>query len=101
MVDFELTRLHNKTLTHGVGYYERFYADTNNNSQFLDFPLPNVLEYIASELAYGHGGFIPTPSRVFDYVATAKLEERHVMPAQALYANAMPGEHHVSRQHEQ
>jgi hypothetical protein len=90
LVDFELSKLHDKTLTHGVGYYERFYADPNNNPQYVTFSQSAVLEYMATELAYGHGGFVPTPGRLYNYVTAAKLEERHVLAAQALYANAMP-----------
>ena len=90
LVDFDLLKLHSKTLVHGVGYYERFYADTNNVSQYITAPRGGVLEYMASELAYGHGGFIPDPDRVFDFVAVAKLEQQNVFPAQMLYANATP-----------
>jgi len=93
LVDFDLLKLHNLTVTHGVGYYERFFADTNHDLQYSNYPVypkSAVLEYIATELAYGHGGYIPTPGRLTDYVATAQLEKRHVLPAQALYANAMP-----------
>jgi len=93
LVDFELLKLHDKTLTHGVGYYERFYADQNDNSQFITFSKSAALGYMATELAYGHGGFIPMtepPVRVYDFVDVAKLEHRHVLPAQLLYANAMP-----------
>jgi hypothetical protein len=90
LVDFDLLKLHNLTLTHGVGYYERFYADTNATAQYLTFSNAAVLEYIATELAYGHGGFIPTPSQLSNYVSTAKLEESYVFPAQRLYANATP-----------
>jgi hypothetical protein len=88
LVDFDLLKLHDLTVTHGVGYYERFYADMNNTFQYANYPRAAVLEYMATELAFGHGGYIPTPGLVDDYVATAQLEERHVLPAQALYANA-------------
>jgi|CZKM01.1.fsa_nt_gi hypothetical protein len=90
LVDFDLLKLHDKALVHGVGYYERFYSDQNDAPQYLSFPQSAVLEYMTTELAYGHGGFIPTPDRVYDYVAAAKLEQRHILPAQALYANATP-----------
>ena len=88
LVDFDLLKLHAKTLTHGVGYYERFFADQNDTPQYLPSPKSDVLKYMATELAYGHGGFIPTPDRLYDLVDAAKLEERHVLPAQKLYANA-------------
>jgi hypothetical protein len=92
LVDFDLLKLHNLTLTHGVGYYERFYADTNNDYQYTTYSNAAVLEYMATELAYGHGGFIPTPSRFSNSncVPAAQLEENYVFPAQHLYAGAMP-----------
>ena len=91
LVDFDLLKMHSKALVHGVGYYERFYSDTNDTPVFQVTPSPcQCIEYMATELAYGHGGFIPTPDRLYDYVAAAKLEQRHVFPAQALYVNATP-----------
>ena len=90
LLDFDLLKLHSKATVHGVGYYERFYSDSNNAPQFLTFTQPAVLGYMATELAYGHAGFIPSPGRVYDYVAAAKLEQQHLLPAQALYAGASP-----------
>ncbi len=90
LVDFDLLKLHNLTLPHGVGYYERFYADTNATAQYITYSNAAVLEYIATELAYGHAGFIPTPDRLANYVSTAKLEENYVFPAQRQYASALP-----------
>jgi len=90
LVDFELLKLHGKTLTHGVGYYERFFADENNTAQYLTAAKDDVLKYMATELAYGHGGFIPDPDRVFDLAEVGQLEQRHTFAAQQLYANAMP-----------
>jgi hypothetical protein len=90
LVDFDLLKLHDKTLTHGVGYYERYFCDFDGNSQFISFPKDKVLAYMAAELAYGRGGFIPSQDRVYDHVEVAKLEQRHVLSAQKLYATAMP-----------
>lgn len=100
LVDFDLLKLHDKTLTHGVGYIERFYADEDNTVHYdKPYSKAQVLEYMATELAYGHGGFICTPGRyVFvdgaynpnGYVEVAQLEQRYVLPAQRLYANARP-----------
>ena len=90
LVDFDLLKLHDKATVHGVGYYERFYSDSNNTPVFQTFPQSAVLEYMATELAYGHAGFIPTPDRLYDYVAAANLEQRHLLSAQTLYANATP-----------
>jgi hypothetical protein len=90
LVDFDLLKLHDKATVHGVGYYERFFSDTNDAPVYQAFPQSAVLEYMATELAFGHAGFIPTPDLLYDYVAAAKLEQRHIFPAQALYANATP-----------
>jgi hypothetical protein len=102
LVDFDLLKLHDKTVVHGVGYLERFYADTNNTgTNYTTYLKADVLEYMATELAYGHGGFIATPGRYnyFDgtntyntnaFVEVAQLEQRHVLPVQRLYANATP-----------
>ncbi len=89
-VDFDLWKIHGKALLHGVGYYERYFSDTNGNSIFTTVAKDKVLAYIAAELAFGRGGFIPTQDRTYDYIEVAKLEQRHVLPAQKLYANAMP-----------
>jgi hypothetical protein len=90
LVDFELLKLHDKACTHGVGYYERFFADETNTPKFLQYQKDAVLQYIATELAYGHGGFIPTGDRVYFLNEVALLEQRHVLPAQQLYAFARP-----------
>ncbi len=90
LVDFDLLKLHGKASVHGVGYYERFYSDINDAPVSQAFPQSAVLEYMATELAYGHAGFIPTPDCLYNFVAAAKLEERYIFPAQALYANATP-----------
>lgn len=88
LVDFDLLKLHEKATVHGVGYYERFYSDSKDAPVFQTFPRSAVLEYMATELAYGHAGFIPTPDRLYDYVAAASLEQRHLLSTQVLYANA-------------
>ena len=55
-------------------------ADTNNDFQYITYSNAAVLEYMATELAYGHGGFIPTPSTFSNSncVPTALLEENYV-----------------------
>ena len=73
---------------HGVGYYERFFGLTNGDqaSFWHQYPKDTILMYIATELAYGNSGFIP--SRMPDMMSSAQLEYKHVLPAQKLYANA-------------
>jgi hypothetical protein len=86
LMDFELLKLHGLMTPHGVGYYERFFCDEANGSVYSAFPLDKTLEYIAAELAYGHGGFIPNPDRSRDFIRAALLEQRHVFSTQKLVA---------------
>lgn len=88
LVDFDLFKMHEKMAAHGVGYYERFFSTESGQSVYKPYSLNSTLEYIATELAYGHGGFIPTPHMSEDYLQAAQLEQRHVFPAQRLYAQA-------------
>jgi hypothetical protein len=90
LVDFELLKLHDRMTPHGVGYYERFFCNERNESVYTAFPIEKTLEYIAAELAFGHGGFIPTPDMTRDFVKVALLERRHVFSAQKLVADAKP-----------
>ena len=83
LVDFDLLHLHGLAAVHGVGYYERFFA-----SGYSPVPRDSVLTYIATEIAYGHSGFIPDSTRLLNFQEAALLECRLVLPAQAKYALA-------------
>lgn len=86
LVDFDLMKMHNKYSAHGVGYFPRFFCHENGQPDYdKAYTIDSAKEYIANELAYGHGGFIVLKS--LDY---AILEYKHVLPAQKLYANANP-----------
>ncbi|RPI01818.1 MAG: T9SS C-terminal target domain-containing protein, partial [Calditrichaeota bacterium] len=89
LVDFDLYKMHHLGAVHGVGYYERFFCAESGESAYKTFSLGFSKKYIATELAYGHGGFIPSPYRLEDFITAAKLEAKHVQPAQRLYANAL------------
>jgi hypothetical protein len=88
LVDFDLYKMHDLCAVHGVGYYERFFCAESGEPAYKPFSLDFTKEYIATELAYGHGGFIPSPDRSPDFVAVAELEAQHVQSAQRLYADA-------------
>ena len=55
-----------------------------------------MLQYIATELAYGHGGYIPSPDITWNsndsIVAHAELEYKYVYSVQNDYANTSPEE---------
>ncbi len=91
-VDFDMLKLRQKAFIHGVGYYPLFYAKSDYNTPRVTKDM--VFQYIATELAYGHGGYIPTPDLTWDsndsIVAQAKLEYKYVFSVQNDYANAEP-----------
>lgn len=84
LVDFDLFKLRSKSFVHGVGYYPLWLSTD------LKKPIkPNwdqVLSYIATELAYGHGGYLPdewdTDNESVDFVKHAKTEYEHVFAIQ-------------------
>ncbi len=88
LIDFQLNKIHPLMCTHGVGYYERFFSLNDGTQHYFLGGLDSALMYIATELAYGNAGFIPHGSDMPNFLAVAKLEHKHVLPAQKLYANA-------------
>ena len=88
LVDFQLNKIHPLMCTHGVGYYERFFSLNDGTQHYFLGGLDSALMYIATELAYGNAGFIPHGSDMPNFLAVAKLEYKHVLPVQKLYANA-------------
>ncbi len=83
MVDFDLLKLHNLELVHGVGYYEWFFPQG-----YVQYPYQQYLQYVAMELVYGHGAFVPTSFRVYNFDAAVRFAQDFVLPVQQLYANA-------------
>ena len=83
-VNFDLRKLHPKTMVHGVGFYPFFMG--------LSAQPPSrkyVLSYIATELAYAHGSYIPDSfSTRMNLIDHAKLEYKHVFSVQKYLANA-------------
>ena len=92
IVDFDILKLKPKAFVHGVGYYPLFYTNSDHRTPRVTKDI--VLQYIATELAYGHGGYIPTPELTWggnDSIVThAMLEYKYVFSVQNDYANAVP-----------
>lgn len=92
LVDFDLLKLRPKAFIHGVGYYPVFYTKSGYKTPRATRDI--VLQYIATELAYGHGGYIPTPDLTWaqddSIVAHAMLEYKYVFSVQNDYADASP-----------
>ncbi len=86
LVNFDLLKMHNKSMVHGVGYLERFFSKNNIWQSHMGRSKDSILICSATELAYGHGGFIQSNS--YDYLEQAKIEYEFVYPMQLLYGNA-------------
>ncbi len=92
LVDFNMNKLRTKTMVHGVGWYPLWL------SVDLEKPIkPNwdeVLSYIATEIAYGHGGYLPdewdTKNSTVDFVKHAQTEYNHVYALQKYIVDATP-----------
>lgn len=91
LVDFDLYKLRSKTTVHGVGWYPLWLSIDLNHPIKPDWN--KVLSYIATELAYGHGGYLPDewdtdPS--VDFVRHAQTEYNHVFEIQKYLIDAEP-----------
>jgi len=88
-VDFDLYKMHGRSAQHGPGHLNSFFRDENNKRSMT----PNeILTYVATELAFGHGGLItkwdyPTSDHT---IQQAMIEKTHVYPLQIAYATAHP-----------
>jgi hypothetical protein len=91
-VDFDMLKLRPKAFVHGVGYYPIFYTENDYRTPRATKEI--ILQYIATELAYGHGGYIPTPDLTWakddSIIAHAKLEYKFVFSVQNDYAKDKP-----------
>jgi hypothetical protein len=96
-VDFDIRKLRPKAFVHGVGYYPCFYKPSEDDDSKINQQI--VLEYIATELAYGHGSYLPTPDLTAGYttgnnydfsefIGYAQLENKHVYSMRNTFLNA-------------
>jgi len=89
LVDFDLLKLRSKTMVHGVGWYPLWKGIDNPRATYDE-----VLSYIATELAYGHGAYLCDEFDVdvtqVDFIQHAQLKHKYVFSVQRDYANASP-----------
>jgi hypothetical protein len=105
LVDFDLLKMHSKAMVHGIGYINRFFTDSDNH----EHPGQRCFKYTkeqfaisrATEIAYGHGGFVTSPGGIdysdstcndnYDYMGdcidVALNEQKYVYPLQLLYGD--------------
>jgi len=85
LVDFDLRKMHDKTMVHGVGYLERFFYK-DSYWKYMGRSKDSVMILSATELAYGHGAFFQSNS--YDFKEQGLLEYNYVYPMQLMYGNA-------------
>jgi len=96
VVDFDLLRIHPLAVNHGMGYYERFFGKAGDGYQqrfdFSDFPLEGFYQYMSTEIAFCHAGFVSSPERLGQYtwLVQVQREVSLVLPIQQRCALAKP-----------
>jgi hypothetical protein len=91
LLDFALRKLHGRSAYHGVGHIQYFVS--GNPSRSRDRVADDeIVEYIATELAFGHGSLV-TKAVLPDYdhsITHAAKEQSYVLPVQKMYGMATP-----------
>jgi hypothetical protein len=90
-LDFELLKIHQQMVNHGMGYMERWFRRGYDAQYGGDAgSIEQLDKYRAMELAYGHAGFL---GNRFVHTVQAVAREHHLMhPVQRLYGTAKPVE---------
>ena len=88
LLEFELLKLHIRSAYSGAGHIQYFFGTGNEPHQRVTED--ETLEYMATELAFGHAGLV-TKAVLPDYdhsLSHAVMEERYGLPIYELYGNA-------------
>jgi hypothetical protein len=87
LVEFDLLKLHTQMVNHGMGYYVRWLRTGRETKWNVEAPTPAQMDkYRATELAYGHAGFVGAQVVYNPYFVVR--EHNLVAPVQALYCTA-------------
>lgn len=92
LVHFDLLRIHPKMVRFGMGFYPWYFAQ-GDQPKWADYTLEEHYRYMANEIAYCHGGYIPTPDSLGeweDVLAFIEREVRLVAPIHRRCALAQP-----------
>jgi len=85
--------LRSKAMVHGVGWYPLWLTEDLITPNYIKPNWDQVLSYIATELAYGHGGYLPEEwdtDTTVNFVVHAQTEYNHVFAIQQYLNNATP-----------
>ncbi len=85
LVNFDLLKMKEKAMVHGVGYFERFFYK-NRYWQYMGWSRDSALMYAATELAYGHGAFFSTST--YNFIEQGMIEYNYVFPVQQKYSES-------------
>lgn len=86
LVNFALNMIHPKSNQHGVGHIGMFLGQGNYDA----ITQADVQKYVATELAYGHGGLVTKAGSNDQSIYHATLEHNHVFPMQQAYMGKNP-----------
>jgi hypothetical protein len=91
LVDFDLQKIHPKSALHGVGHYYNFFAESAVGDKKDPMSYENMLTYVATEFAYGHGGLITKElSNESSSIDQVILEYQQVLPVYKKISNQIP-----------
>ncbi|MCS7249238.1 MAG: DUF5696 domain-containing protein [Anaerolineales bacterium] len=77
LVHFDLLRIHPKMVRFGMGFYPWYFAQ-GEQLKWTDYNLEEHYRYMANEIAYCHGGYIPTPDSLGEFEEVLAFIEREV-----------------------
>ncbi len=87
LVDFDLLKIHPLQFNHGMGYYERWWAERRRRPRHMMAALD---QYRMQEVIFGHAGFLGAAT--WSNLPLAWLEHHLLAPVMARYATAKPAE---------
>ncbi len=90
LVDFDLREIHPRSTEHGVGHYDVFFAPQPGSERQRDTSDLMLQQYLATELAFGHGGLISKGNIVDQTLKQAVIEYRVLFPVARAYMKALP-----------
>jgi hypothetical protein len=89
-VDFDLQKIHPRSTQHGVGHIGDFLQLPPGFRGLRDTSSEFIETFIATELAFGHGGLVSKANIIDHTIRHAQLEYAHVFPMQQAYMTASP-----------
>lgn len=77
LVHFDLYRLHPHLVRFGMGFYPWYFA-TPEGSKWSGYSSEEHYRYMAKEIAYCHGGYVPTPDSLGEIEDVLEFVQREV-----------------------